>query len=55
MPRLGRIIALVLAAAMFVFSAWMYARTGDWVAVLFALGSAAYGFYFFTSIRSRDP
>jgi len=49
MSSTARIIALVVAAAMFLFSTWMYSRTGDWVAVVFALGSVAYGIYFFSS------
>jgi hypothetical protein len=40
-------IGLVVAVAMFLFSAWMYQRTGDWVAALFAVGSVAYGVFFF--------
>lgn len=53
MSPAARIIALVIAAAMFVFSTWMYSRTGDWVAVVFALGSVAYGVYFFSSGSDR--
>jgi hypothetical protein len=49
MSRVARIIALLVAAAMFVFSSWMYSNTGDWVAAVFALGSVAYGIFFFTS------
>ena len=48
-----RIIALVITAAMFLFSTWMYSRTGDWVAVVFAVGSVAYGIYFFSSGSDR--
>lgn len=55
MSRSGRIIALIAALAMFVFSTWMYSRTGDWVAAVFALGSVAYGFFFFTSDTDRKP
>jgi hypothetical protein len=32
---------------MFLFSAWMYQRTGDWVAAVFAVGSLGYGLFFF--------
>ncbi|MCB1855635.1 MAG: hypothetical protein H6988_11305 [Pseudomonadales bacterium] len=49
MAPIARIMALLVAVAMFVFSCWMFARTGDWVAAVFALGSVAYGFYFFNS------
>lgn len=54
MSRIGPIIALFLALALFVFSAWIYSRTGDWVAMVFALGSVAYAFYFFTRLRGGD-
>jgi hypothetical protein len=47
----ARVVALLLAIAMFVFSLWMYSRSGDWVALVFALGSAAYATYFFYSAR----
>jgi len=40
---------LVLTAAMFAFSSWMYLRTGDWVAAVFAVGSLAYGIFFLSS------
>ena len=49
MSAAGRVIGLVVAVAMFVFSAWIYARTGDWVAVIFALGSVGYGVFFFST------
>jgi len=53
MPRVGRIIGLVLALAMFVFSLWMYSRTEDWVAILFAIGSAAYAGFFYKDVSSK--
>ena len=46
-----KVIALLLAVAMFLFSLWMYSRSGDWVALVFAIGSAAYAVYFFNSAR----
>jgi hypothetical protein len=49
MPTTGRAIGLVFAIAMFIFSVWMYTKTGDWVAIIFALGSAGYTVLFFTS------
>jgi hypothetical protein len=54
MPKIARIIALIIALAMFVFSVWVYNNTGDWVAVVFALGSVAYAIYFFTSLSGKD-
>jgi hypothetical protein len=53
MSPVARIIALAIAVAMFLFSSWMFSRTGDWVAVVFALGSVAYGVYFFSSGNDR--
>jgi hypothetical protein len=51
---MARVIALGVAIAMFVFSLWMYSRTGDWVAIVFAAGSAAYAMYFFSGTGSGD-
>ncbi|MCB1710828.1 MAG: hypothetical protein KDI10_19145 [Halioglobus sp.] len=48
MTKAGRLLALAAALALFVFSVWMYTRTADWVAIVFALGSAAYAIFFFT-------
>ena len=39
-----RIIALVIAAAMFLFSTWMYSRTGDWTLEDESAGTAAGNF-----------
>ncbi|MEE4145057.1 MAG: hypothetical protein V2I26_09685, partial [Halieaceae bacterium] len=52
---MARVVALVVALAMFVFSLWMYSRTGDWVAIVFAVGSAAYAMYFFSGTRGGNP
>ncbi len=48
MSNPGRLLGLTAASLMFLFSTWMYVRTGDWVAALFALGSVAYGLFFYT-------
>lgn len=48
MTPTGRIIGLVLTCIMFAFSAWMYQRTGDWVAAVFAAGSLGYAIFFFS-------
>jgi len=45
------VLALLIAVAMFVFSLWVYSNTGDWVAIVFAVGSAAYGMYFLSKLR----
>ena len=47
MTRTGKTVGLVATAAMFAFSAWMYQQSGDWVAAVFAVGSLAYGLFFF--------
>jgi hypothetical protein len=49
MTRTARFLALAAATAMFCFSLWSWSRSGDWVAIVFALGSAAYGIFFFTT------
>jgi hypothetical protein len=55
MPDVGKTVGLLLATAMFVFSLWMFSRGGDWVAAVFAIGSAAYGIFFFTSGKNKSP
>ena len=46
MPAIARYIAAALALAMLVFSVFVFLRTGDWVAMLFVLGSLAYLLFF---------
>jgi len=47
-------VGLILTAAMFAFSTWMYWRTGDWVALVFALGSFGYALFFLNAqVRSK--
>ncbi len=53
MSGAGRIVGLVLTAAMFAFSCFMFLNTGDWVAAVFAIGSLAYGIFFLTTSASR--
>ncbi|GHD29925.1 hypothetical protein [Parahalioglobus pacificus] len=48
MSNTARVLALLVSAAMFVFSSWVYINTGDWVAAFFALASVAYAFFFFS-------
>ncbi len=48
MSGAARLIGLGAATVMFVFSAWMYQSTGDWVAAVFAAGSLAYGLFFYS-------
>ncbi len=49
MSNTARAIGLVLCLGMLVLSTWMYVRTGDWVAAVFAVGSMAYGVFFMSS------
>jgi len=48
MSHSARILGLTAAVLMGAFSAWMYVKTGDWVAAVFCLGSVAY-FVLFTT------
>ena len=41
-----KFIAVALSAGMFAFSTWIYTQTGDWVALIFMVVSAAYGVLF---------
>ena len=44
----GKWIGLSLTALMFAFSTWVYLNSGDWVAAVFAVASAAYAIFFLT-------
>ncbi|MFT4825930.1 MAG: hypothetical protein ACI9J0_003866 [Cryomorphaceae bacterium] len=48
MSNFARSLGLIAALVMGVFSAYIYLKTGDWVAAVFCLGSVAY-FIFFIS------
>ena len=48
-----KLLALFLSAGMFAFSAWMFLETGDWVALVFAGGSLAYGLFFASGMMGR--
>ncbi len=52
MSKSARILGLIAATAMLLFSGWMYQRTGDWVALIFLFGSLCYFGVFFASGRS---
>ena len=54
LSKSGRIIGLLAALAMFSFSAYFYAKTGDWVAAVFALGSLAYFLFFYYVYRGKS-
>ncbi|MEP0202592.1 MAG: hypothetical protein ABJ084_00590 [Halioglobus sp.] len=48
MSLTGKWIGLSLTALMFAFSTWVYLKSGDWVAAVFAVASAAYAIFFLT-------
>jgi len=54
MSRTARTAGLVATIAMLLFSGYMYMRTGDWVALVFIVGSLGYGVFFFNAIRGGD-
>ena len=41
-----QVLAVTISAVMFAFSGWMYSQTGDWVALVFMIGSGGYGLLF---------
>ncbi len=49
--RAGRFAGLAITGSMFIFSTYMYTRSGDWVAAFFAVGSLAYGIFFWQQGR----
>ena len=55
MSPTARLIGLIAAIAMLLFSAWMYLQTGDWVALIFILGSLGYIVLFLTTSTGRTP
>jgi hypothetical protein len=54
MSGIGRFLGLFFAAAMAAFSAFMFLRSGDWVAAVFFLGSVGYA-VFFASTQAERP
>ena len=54
MGSVPSLLALVAAIAMLVFSLYMYSTTGDWVAMVFALGSIAYIVLFASMAKKKD-
>jgi hypothetical protein len=48
MTAVGKWVGLCLTALMFAFSTWVYMNSGDWVAAVFAVASAAYAVFFLT-------
>lgn len=55
MTKTARTLALVAATAMLLFSAWMYLRTGDWIALVFIVGSLGYiALFVSSSVSDKD-
>lgn len=54
MSKTARILGLIVALAMLVFSAVTYMKTGDWVAAVFCLGSVAYMVFFASDSQSKS-
>lgn len=52
MSGAARIIGLIVAVLMLLFSGYMYQATGDWVALVFVLGSLGYVAFFVSGLRS---
>lgn len=55
MSATGRLIGLAVAFAMFLFSAYVFINTGDWVAAVFAIGSLGYGLFFMSRPGGSKP
>jgi hypothetical protein len=52
--KVGRTAGIVITGVMFIFSAYMYQRSGDWVAAVFAAGSLGYGLFFWLQGRGDN-
>jgi len=55
MSSTARMVGLVVALAMLLFSAFIYLRTGDWVALVFILGSLGYIVLFLSTSKDGKP
>ena len=49
-----RILGLVAALGMLIFSVFIYIKTGDWVAGVFVLGSLAYCVFFLLHYKRNN-
>ncbi|MFT6437517.1 MAG: hypothetical protein ACJAVI_005592 [Candidatus Azotimanducaceae bacterium] len=54
MSNFGRIIGLLAALAMFLFSSYLLLKTDDWVAAVFAVGSLGYMVFFYVVYPRGD-
>ena len=50
--RTARLIGLLVAVGMLLFSGYMFQSTGDWVALVFVLGSIGYLGVFLSNMKS---
>jgi len=50
----ARMLGLVAALLMAAFSAYIYTQTGDWVAIIFCLGSVAYCLVFGSGLTKKN-
>lgn len=53
MSETARIIGLVIAVAMLLFSCYMYLTVGDWVALVFIAGSLGYIVLFISTAKDK--
>ena len=54
MSNPARLIGLVAAVAMLLFSSYMYLTVGDWVALVFIAGSLGYIVLFLSTAKDND-
>ena len=54
MSKFAQTLGTIIALAMGLASAYVYLKTGDWVAAVFCIGSIGY-LLFFVSQRGRKP
>ena len=54
MSDTARLIGLVAAVAMLVFSSYMYLTVGDWVALIFIAGSLGYIVLFLSTSKDGN-
>ena len=55
MSTYARVIGLIVAVAMGAFSAYIFLKTGDWVAAVFFIGSVAYAVVFVSTHVAIKP
>ncbi len=53
MTRSGKLIGIVGTSALFALCTWVYLRSGDWVALVFAVGCLAWAAFFLSRGTDR--